>query len=292
MHRFNRRPKRPTNRWLLCWLLALLPCAAVAAHAAAPECALLTEARVTGDSIWLSDLLPSGTAAGLRQAAGRISLGTAPSPGSSLTLEGARIARLLPAAERAEILIPPQVLVHRAGRPLTREEVARAIQAAARENHLPVGEVAPENVHFPAAVLVSASDPQLRVRRADFDAALHQDRFLLVSAADRRALPFLVTVDRAPGPSPAAGEAGPEEIHQALLPAGEPVAAPAPVGPPLVEPRHWVRLHVVSGNMQMFLQVVPLEKGALQELVRVKLPGSGQILRGRVTGPGQMEAQF
>jgi flagella basal body P-ring formation protein FlgA len=60
----------------------------------------------------------------------------------------------------------------------------------------------------------------------------------------------------------------------------------------LVEPRRLAKLHVFSGNMQMFLEVVPLEKGALHDLVRVKLPGSGQILRGRVVAPGQLEAQF
>jgi flagella basal body P-ring formation protein FlgA len=59
-----------------------------------------------------------------------------------------------------------------------------------------------------------------------------------------------------------------------------------------VEPKKIAMLHVISGSMQMFLQVLPLEKGALDETVRVKVAGSGQILRGRVIAPGQLEAQF
>ena len=47
-----------------------------------------------------------------------------------------------------------------------------------------------------------------------------------------------------------------------------------------------------SAHQQMFLQVLPLEKGTLDETVRVKVAGSGQILRGRVIAPGQLEAQF
>jgi len=196
------------------------------------------------------------------------------------------------------------VLVHRASRPLTREEVFRAIQDSLRYNHLPGADVlAPEDVHFSAAVLVSARDAQLRVRRADFDAALHQDRFLLISQADPRALPFLVTVERPAAPPGNSGDnaAGIAANNAAEQPAESGDLARALRGAPsaqdsaheiLVDPKGRAKLHVVSGSMQMFLQVLPLEKGALHETVRVKVAGSGQILRGRVIAPGQLEAQF
>jgi flagella basal body P-ring formation protein FlgA len=60
----------------------------------------------------------------------------------------------------------------------------------------------------------------------------------------------------------------------------------------LVEPKKIAKLHVCSGTMQMFLDVVPLERGALHETVRVKIVGNGKILRGQVMAPGQLEAQF
>ena len=53
-----------------------------------------------------------------------------------------------------------------------------------------------------------------------------------------------------------------------------------------------VRLHVLSGSMQMFLDVVALEPGALHQVVRVRVPGSSRILRGQIVAPGSLEAQF
>jgi len=277
-----------SQRWLVLFFLSLLPSAA-AARAATSAWALLSETRVTGDSIYLSDLLPLETPPGLREAAGKISLGAAPPPGSTLTLEGPRIARLLPPAARGEVRIPPQVVVHRSSRLLSREEVVSAIQASLRYNKLPgAAELSPEDVHFSAAVLVSATDAKLKVRRADFDAALGQDRFLLVSAADPRALPFLVTVERHSATNDNLAQ-DPAALESAL---GSAPGATDSSGEILVEPKKRAKLHVVSGNMQMFLEVLPLEKGAFHDTVRVKIPGSGQILHGQVVAAGQLEARF
>jgi hypothetical protein len=280
-------------------LLGLLPFAA-GAGAAPPAWALLAEARVAGESIYLSDLLPAEATPGMREAAGKIRLGAAPPPGGTLTLAGERIAGLLPEAARQQMVIPTHVLVHRASRPVTREEVVAAIQAALRRNGLPGrATLDPENVHFSPAFTVAATDAKLEVRRIDYDAALQQDRFLLASAADPRVLPFLVLAER---PSAARdessaganGERGNATDLESALRAARPAnnSAAFAGGIPLVEPKKIAKLHVVSGSMQMFLQVLPLEKGGLDETVRVKVAGSGQILRGRVIAPGQLEAQF
>ena len=129
--------------------------------------------------------------------------------------------------------------------------------------------------------------------RGALRAALQQDRFLLVSTADRRALPFWVTVERRSAAS-AIGEtlhapADSNALESALRDAP---SAKDSLGETLVEPRTRAKLHVVSGSMQMFLAVVPLERGALHDTVRVKVAGSGQILRGQVIAPGQLEAKF
>ena len=279
-------------------LLGLLPFAA-GAGAAPPAWALLAEARVAGESIYLSDLLPAEATPGMREAAGKIRLAAAPPPGGTLTLAGERIAGLLPEAAQQQMVIPPHVLVHRASRPVTREEVVAAIQAALRRNGLP-GRAAldPENVHFSTAVTVAATDAKLEVRRIDFDAALQQDRFLLASAADPRVLPFLVLAERpsAAHEEPSAGGSERRDARdlESALREARPAnnSAISAGGMALVEPKKIAKLHVVSGSMQMFLQVLPLEKGALDETVRVKVAGSGQILHGRVIAPGQLEAQF
>jgi len=283
--------------------LGLLPFAA-GAGAAPPAWALLAEARVAGESIYLSDLLPAEATPGMREAAGKILLGSAPPPGGTLTLTGERIAGLLPEAARQQMVIPPHVLVHRASRPVTREEVVAAIQAALRRNGRPGRaaldtELDPEDVHFSPAVTVAAADARLEVRRIDYDAALQQDRFLLASAADPRALPFLVLAERPPAAHEKSSAVGSDrrrdarDLESALREARLANNSAAFAGGiALVEPKKIAKLHVVSGSMQMFLQVLPLEKGALDETVRVKVAGSGQILRGRVIAPGQLEAQF
>jgi flagella basal body P-ring formation protein FlgA len=60
----------------------------------------------------------------------------------------------------------------------------------------------------------------------------------------------------------------------------------------LVEPKKPASLHVISGTMQMFLDVLPLDRGVLNDTVRVRVPGTGRILLGRVVAAGRLEAQF
>jgi hypothetical protein len=281
------------KRWLLFLLVSLLPCAAHA-RAAAPVWEMLAEVQVAGESIYLSDLLPTLTPAEIRDPAGKISLGAAPPPGGTITLSAERIAGFLSRAAREEIVIPPAVVVHRSGRPLTRDEIVVALRSALRSNRLPgANTMEPEDVHYSAPVQVSAVDAQLEVRRIDFDPALKQARFLLASAADRRSLPFLVTASLRPDPSET--PASTAQIFAKNLASDYRGTRSTEVSLgeiPLVEPKKLARLHVSSASMQMFLDVVPLEKGALHETVRVKVLGNGRVLRGQVVAPGQLEAQF
>jgi flagella basal body P-ring formation protein FlgA len=61
----------------------------------------------------------------------------------------------------------------------------------------------------------------------------------------------------------------------------------------LVEPGKSAALHLSSsGGMQMLLDVMPLDRGTLNQTVRVKLPGTGKILHAQVTGARRLEATF
>jgi hypothetical protein len=220
-------------------------------------------------------------------------------------------------ASAREIAVPPEIVVHPASRLVTRDEVVAAIRAALRYNSLPNSSgIELADVHFSATVVVSAADAKLEVRRMDFDAALRQARFLLASLSDRRVLPFLVTADIRETPAEHSSESSgrnlpdgresvaTEPISAKLASARWPgshlnrssLAASGQVLQPdaawLVEPRRLASLHVFSGTMQMLLDVVPLERGALYETVRVRLRGNGKVLQGKVVGPGQLEARF
>lgn len=280
--------------WLL--LLSLLACAAVTGAAGAPVFTLLAEARVATESVYLSDLLPAPTPAAIREAAAKISLGTAPPPGGTITLSAAKIAASIPVGARGEVAIPPQVVIHRSDRMLTRQEVVAALQRSLQSNQIPgLPAIDAADIHFSAPVHVSAADAHLQVRRLDIDPALNQARFLL-AVGDHRSLPFLVTADLRSMPSEAlkSDAAQSADLLAALraapsTPASINVATP---DVPLVEPRKRASLHVVSESMQMVLDVAPLEKGALGQTVRVRVLASGRVLRGQVTGQGRLEARF
>jgi hypothetical protein len=282
---------------------------------------LLGEAQVQGESIYLSDLL-SGESAALRAAAQKIRVAAAPPPGGTVILAGAKVAGLLAGeALRGEAVgedsetmhVPAQILVRRFRRPVRREEVVAAVFAALGANGIPEASgLRPEDIHFEAPVTVSAADAKLEVRRMDFDPALRQARFLLAAAADKRALPFVVTAGlrpEAPAGAAVSGTSGTGSDtplqprlagsgRELFLPnaASDAAHAAADAGPPaavlLVEPKKPASLHVFSGSMQMYLGVLPLDRGALNETVRVRVPSTGRILRGRVIGQGQLEAQF
>ena len=289
---------RKLQLWLALLLGSLLY--STAAQASGAICALLSEVGVINESVYLSDLLPMQAPPEVRASAGKIRLADAPPPGGTVTLAGDRIARLVPAAEREEIRIPAEVVVHRSGRLLTRAEVVKALRHALVSNQIPgASSLEPDDVHFSAPIHVSGTDARLEVRRIDLDPALKQARFLLASRAEQRSLPFLVTAElRADPADSASGQATaismPGDISHATVESHSEAALGgiSSLGVSLVEPRRMAQLHVASGNMQMFLDVFPLEKGALHETVRVRIPGSGKVLRGQVVAADRLEAQF
>ena len=278
---------RTVRPYLLAFPLLALACQPRAQ--AAPVFALLAEAQVSAASVYLSDLLPAEAPAKIRQSAAGIVLAAAPPPGGSLTLSAQRVTAALPAMARGEVVVPPQILVHRSARPLSREEVLVALRSARfpANAEFDTASLQLDDLQFSAPV-VSAADPRLEVRRANLDPALRQARFVLASSADPHSLPFLVTARLRPPVRDAAAMAGSMGTPSVARSSESELVSSAL----MVEPGKPARLHVFSANMQMFLDVVPLERGALHETVRVRLPGSGRVLRGLVVAPGCLEAQF
>lgn len=285
---------RPVSQKIRVLAMLALGFTPAALHGA-PVWPLLSEARIAGAEIYLSDLLPPQTSPEFRSIAAKIRLGSAPAAGSSVILSAEKIEEMIPRSTRMELLVPSEIVVRRTARLVTREEVLAALKNALQSTSFPGNpRIDPEDVHFSAQVRVVSDNAGLRVRRVDFDPALQQARFLMVSADDPRALPFLVTARLKSDGSATAGDmAGvtpvsltggrTENSH-----AGDP-AAGSDVLITLGKPAH---LHVVSGSMQMFLDVVALESGGLHQIVRVRVPGSSHVLRGQVVAPGRLEARF
>jgi len=303
---------------------ALAIVAAVSAPVArASRVSLLSDVEVRGNSIFLSDLLPPNVPAAIRNSAQGILIGLAPQPGSARILDGGKIADLSGLASRGgEIDIPRQIVVRRAGRTITREEVVAAIRAALNHSSLPDADLQPDDLRVFPSVMVSSNEATLEVRRIDFDDTLNQAKFLM---AERGALPFLVTAQLrdnsvilaatqeaasaqsvvASASSRAAVSAGEPSVRQSplasattddsrmlRLASGALVNATQVQGPTLVQAGRAATLFLNSGTMQMLLDVTAIDRGSLHQVVRVRLPGTGKVLRAQVMGERRLEASF
>lgn len=269
----------------------------------ASDVTLRQEVEVRGNAIYLSDLLPVQAPDGLRASFQGILVGVAPQPGSSRILDRSKIAELLGTAA-GNVEIPQAIVVRRTGRKIAREEVVPVIRAALKRSGLPDENLQPEDLRVFPDVFASSDTPVLEVRRVDFDETLNQAKFLM---AERGSLPFLVTAQFHTGNLVQAAVADPVKGETSRTPeSGAPVTSTAAMlrlsgstvtsqqfgGPTLVEAGKTATLFLNSGTMRMLLDVTALEKGSLNQTVRVKLPATNKILRAQVTGAHRLEATF
>ena len=295
--------------------------AAVSAPGArASRISLLADVKVGGNSIYLSDLLPPDASAAMRNSAQSVLIGLAPQPGSARILDGELVANLIGSANSAnEIDIPRQIVVRRVGRTITRDEVITAIRAALKHSGLPDADLQPDDLRVFPSVTVSSSDAKVEVRRIDFDETLNQAKFLM---SERGALPFLVTAqfrdaslieaatqdsvsvasharnETRSAASSAAVSGHPEaaadqdDEHMIRLTSGALINATRVQGPTLVQAGKAATLFLNSGTMQMLLDVTAIDRGSLHQVIRVRLPGTGKVLRAQVVGDRRLEAAF
>jgi Chaperone for flagella basal body P-ring formation len=293
-------------------LIAALFLGAVAPVAHGSKVALLGDVEVHENSVFLSDLLPVQVSARVRTPAQTILIGYAPAPGTARVFEGAKVAGLLGPEIASEMSIPQKIVVHRAGQRITRDEVIAVIRAALRHNGLSGSDLQPDDLRIFPSVMASSDHAELRVRRMDFDDVLGEARFLM---AERGALPFLVTAQLRNSVASSERTAG--DVHgESLISSGGLVpsqnrledlverrsmrSSPSGTAPNsaqvgtvvLVEPGKTAILHMSSSAIQMNLDVTPLERGALNQTIRVKLPANGKVLQAQVTGVRRLEATF
>lgn len=279
------------------------------------------EAEVTGQSIFLSDLLPQNVPAGMRDQARGVLIAVSPQPGSTRILERRTVANLLGAEMAGKLDIPQQIVVRRTSRLITREEVVAAIRTALDRNGFSDSGLQADDLRVFPSSMVSYGSAHLQVRQMDFDDTLKEMRFVM---AERGSLPFLVTAVLQNGlpvrrgdqgipagnkptlddvrPTPAASNASaapqrsrPEDsalVHSERFVPTDFVGESRRNTVQLVGPGKVATLLVTSEEMQMMLEVTPLERGSLDQVIRVKLPLTGKVLQAKVTGSGHLEAIF
>jgi hypothetical protein len=247
---------------------------------------LLESAEVTQEKITLADLLPASTPSSLQEGAARMSLGSAPQPGSSRTLRGYQIERQLRSSPDilALLAIPDRIVVTRAFRAISHAEIARAIEAALNEEGFSGnGPLNPGNVELEAPVLVTRDDLGLKATRLEYDRLEHRAVFRLWASKEPHLLPFYVSVDSLPGADLLAGRG-------AL--SGKSVMRGSAQPRVLVKPGKPVRMLGEGRNFRFSTIVVPLQPGRKGEIIRVRERGTRRLLKAEVTGEGILKAQF
>ena len=266
-------------------MLALLLLPAI--EAGGLRIALLASTEVQSDTILLANLLPGTASRRIRDAAANIALGAAPKNGATreFTRESLSAAMAAGGLSPADFTIPVAVTVRRVSRPISRAEIFSAIQSALTKNPMPgIPPLQPSDLHFETGVRVPPGDAGLEVTQITFDQFIGRARFRLWPKSAPGVLPFFVTA------RVAATFSEPSRTGQVITASAHASTANEVFAPVLVAADHPARLHLHSSNMEMLLEVRPLQKGHLGEVIRVRLLGTGRTMQARVTGDGYLDA--
>jgi hypothetical protein len=253
--------------------------------------ALLADAEIRGDSIFLANFLPPDASRAVRAAAEKIMLGATPQNGTSRILSRSSVVAAVTenGLSASAFLIPELMTVQRAAHLVTREEVFAAIQralAGVKIAELPAFGL--DDISLNASVLLPDQESQLEVTQITFDEFIGRARFRLWAKSAPGVHPFYATA-RIPSASPGMAVSPLHSLNADFLPF---LPAPQVASPVLVEAGRAARLHLHSPNSSMMLQVKPLQRGRLGQTIRVRMPSNGKTLQARVIGEGFLDATF
>jgi hypothetical protein len=274
------------------WTILLLFCGALAptiASAGVLRVVLLADVQVQGDAILLANLLPPDAPRAISDAAGKITLGSAPQNGTPRQFSNdAIIAAIQDAGLRpASFVVPLTVTVHRTARPVTLLDIWPAIQSFLEKHPVhALRNLQPSDLTLTASVAISGNNNRLAVTRLTFDAALHRANFCLRIQNVPGAQRFEVTARISSSP---AGRAR-RGFQQASTSGDAPDSSAS--GMVLVDPRQSAHLRLHSPDSEMLLAVQPLQRGHLGETIRVRLRPCGKTLQARVVGQNALDAVF
>jgi hypothetical protein len=250
--------------------------------------ALRASVEVSGTMIFLSDLVSRDAPDYVREEAARIPLGLSPQTGATRILSGAAITTAIEHAGLPNdvFTVPDQVSVVRAGRKLSDQEVWAAMERYLKTHpESAIRAIQPDELIIDKGFSIPA-DARIEVERVTSDKTLRTVQVhLSVEGADS-ALPTCVRV-RTKSSFP--GETIAVVSRTAVIRTNAKLGMNQPA---LVDPKTIARLHLHSADSDMVLDVRPLERGALDQTIRVRLASSAKTLQARVVGANALDATF
>jgi hypothetical protein len=174
-------------------------------------------------------------------------------------------------------------------RVIPRQDIFAAIQSAVSgRQDLGLATLDPSDLAEGSAIQLPPGYGGLQVTQVAFDPYIGRMRFRLLPKGDAGALPFYVTAKM-----PAAfaeGEGQPSKAPPRTPTSLGSSAKSNPAATPLVTTTRLAHLHLHSADMNMTLEVIPLQRGYLNKVIRVRLPKSGKTLQARVIGADDLDA--
>jgi len=266
--------------------ILLVPYAA-SADAACTNFALAAEQEIGGGPLTLAALLPACAPAEVVSAAERIALGAAPRAGVVRILQREAILRAMEKSGLAAgaFRIPAEVVVRRSGRRVSREEVLSVVRKALAKLGIACAEaLRAEEIQFEANVQLPDESARLVVTQIEIDPALGRVRFRLHEQKASSVPPVFVTA--------ALALLGELRRKMETSGSGGGRVRRQSAGPVLIRSGQVARIRMHSRDLEILVDVTPLESGRLGETIRVRLPDTGKILRAQVLSGGALEASF
>jgi len=277
------------------------------AYATEPACTEVTvqsRVEVKRGELTLADLLARGACPQLRQAAARVSLGTAPRVGSVRLLDGRQIRSALEGLAGAgstskkeiSMKVPERIVVQRAGARKSCVEIARFVAGAASSQNMASFHGQWQQDLDCAAALDIPKDTPLELTKTAWNPVLLRWEFALRCARPEDCVPFLVWAHVGSTPPSAVADSSDRAIRSPTLLAEPSSSALSKVGgggiERLVKPGQTATLTWDQAGIRVVLPVTCLDAGGLGEFVRVRLKNAARILRAEVVGEGMLRANL
>src|SRR5579864_336600 len=258
---------------LIACMLAGLLAAQTASKPRSSIPTLLNDAVTNEEFVRLSDLLPPDVNTTLRLAAEEISLGRSPEPGSFriFTLEELQTA----VGSKAAVDIPQQVIVRRAGWPVSTDSIRSVAQA-----FRPSIDWAQAEVVFPSEV--ATRTPGARLRANELRTG-RNPRTLMVCVECRN------RHDCAPFWAEMRFSRSVEKPMQSKL---EPAHLELQSATTLVRPGRRAFLLFAENGLQISMRVLPLKRAALGETVKVLDPATHRTFLAQVRGTDLLQSEL
>lgn len=255
-----------------------------------------SEVEVARDRMSFADLLPASAPETLRARGTTIDLGRAPHAGTTRRIARREVLTAIAGEPGMASLmdVPPAILVRRLARSISVDEVREAIRRSIATGQAgAASELLGEITLLSAPLATEPGELTLEVSDAACDGATSRSNFRLRAANDTDFMPFLASVEGCAASALFArpAQVGPAEAAKHRLDRSLARNRRAPRGEILAAPGKPARLVTEGAGFRVSTPVVPLERGASGERIRVRLPDSRRVLFAIVVGPGLLRAE-